>query len=258
MKAKKEDIKKQNPKEIKYSTSSGDEVTLSIDIVKKYLTTNAKVTNQECMMFLQLCKFRRLNPFVGEASLIKYGDYPASIIVQKGYFLRVADSRPEYNGFSAGIIVQKEGGEIYEKEGSMVLTGETLIGGWAKVNIKDREKPHYVDVPMSEYVQRKKDGSPNNQWKTMPTTMIRKVAIVHALRESFPKELIGVYDESEIGAIQNKILLENEDAQEAEELYSILEKKLVEKQQEDEIDISTGEIKIEEIDMLEPSEIPFE
>jgi uncharacterized protein CbrC (UPF0167 family) len=35
-------------------------------------------------------------------------------------------------------------------------------------------------------------------WKTMPATMIRKVAIVQALREAFPETLSGMYSEDEI------------------------------------------------------------
>ena len=33
----------------------------------------------------------------------------------------------------------------------------------------------------------------------MPATMIRKVALVQALREAFPSELSGMYDQSEMG-----------------------------------------------------------
>lgn len=36
-------------------------------------------------------------------------------------------------------------------------------------------------------------------WLKMPATMIRKVAIVQALREAFPSELGGMYDSSEMG-----------------------------------------------------------
>ena len=56
---------------VKYE-AGGQEVTLSKDIVRKYLVNGAgNVTDQEVTMFLGLCKHRRLNPFTREVYLIK-------------------------------------------------------------------------------------------------------------------------------------------------------------------------------------------
>ena len=52
---------------------------------------------------------------------------------------------------------------------------------------------------MEEYAGRKKDGSMNGQWSKKPATMIRKVALVQALREAFPKALGGMYTAEEQG-----------------------------------------------------------
>ena len=52
---------------------------------------------------------------------------------------------------------------------------------------------------MEEYAGRKKDGSLNGQWSKKPATMIRKVALVQALREAFPKALGGLYTAEEQG-----------------------------------------------------------
>lgn len=56
-----------------------------------------------------------------------------------------------------------------------------------------------MEVPFDEYAGRKKDGSLNRQWSAKPATMIRKVALVQALREAFPQTFGGMYDADEVG-----------------------------------------------------------
>ncbi|HAK9962793.1 TPA: phage recombination protein Bet, partial [Listeria monocytogenes] len=44
---------------------NGEEVKLSGNIIRDYLVSgNAEVTDQEIIMFLQLCKYQKLNPFL--------------------------------------------------------------------------------------------------------------------------------------------------------------------------------------------------
>ena len=61
----------------------------------------------------------------------------------------------------------------------------------------------FDEVTFEEYVGRRKDGQINAQWVGKPGTMIRKVAIVHALREAFPEDLCGLYDAAEMGVETN-------------------------------------------------------
>ena len=65
--------------------ANGKEIELSKDTVKQYLVSgNGKVSDQEVVMFMELCKYQELNPFLKEAYLIKYSDRaPASIVVGK-------------------------------------------------------------------------------------------------------------------------------------------------------------------------------
>lgn len=63
--------------------------------------------------------------------------------------------------------------------------------------IKGRETPEYQSVSFDEYVGRKKDGTINSQWSKKPATMIRKVAVVQALREAFPDKFQGLYAQEE-------------------------------------------------------------
>lgn len=179
--------------------ANGELVKLSYSTVKKYLVSGGgNVSDQEVMMFLSLCRYQHLNPFLKEAHLIKYGSNdPATIVVGKDVFTKRANATPTYGGKQAGVIVLDKSGEIKEREGALVLPGETLVGGWAKVFIKGHDTPEYASVSFEEYVGRKKSGEINGQWSKKPATMIRKVAVVQALREAFPDRFQGMYAQEE-------------------------------------------------------------
>lgn len=181
--------------------SGGEKVKLSPTMIKQYLVSGGgNVSDQEVMMFLSLCKFQHLNPFLREAHLIKFGNSPATMVVGKDVFTKRARRNPEYIGKQAGIIVQvNETGEIIEREGTFYIkSDETLVGGWCKIYIKGYDTPEYAAVSFDEYAGRKSNGELNSQWASKPATMIRKVAVVHALREAFPEEMAGMYAAEEI------------------------------------------------------------
>lgn len=184
--------------------ANGEMVQISPSMVKKYLVSGGgNVTDGEVMMFMSLCRFQHLNPFLKEAYLIKYGtNDPATIVTGKDVFTKRAEANPNYKGKKAGIIVQKEDGTVEEREGTMVLPSEKLVGGWARVFIKDKE-PEYQSVSFDEYAGRKKDGSLNSQWVKKPATMIRKVAVVQALREAFPDRFQGLYAQEEMATVND-------------------------------------------------------
>ena len=179
----------------------GQMVKISPNMIKKYLVNgNGAVTDQEVMMFLSLCKFQKLNPFLREAYLIKYGNQPATIVTGKDALAKRAMRNPNYAGYEAGVVVSfPENGQIENRVGTIVLEGEDLVGGWAKVYVKGWEQPLIVTVSFEEYCQ-KKDGKPISNWASKPATMIRKVALVQALREAFPEDLSGMYAAEEVGA----------------------------------------------------------
>ena len=184
---------------VKYETDHG-EVQLSPAVVKQYLVSGdpTKVTAQEVEMFLQLCRYQRLNPFLREAYLIKYGNQPATMVTGKDTFVKRAIKSELCTGFEAGIIVQTSDGKMEQRSGAFKLTSEKLLGGWAKVHRTDWKVPLEITVGLEEYEGRKSDGELNHSWKTKPATMIRKVALVQALRESMPEEFEGMYSPEEM------------------------------------------------------------
>jgi len=186
---------------VKKSPQSHTEQELTIETIKRYI--NPRVTDQEAYIFLQICKARRLNPFTGEVHLIKYSNTePATIVVGKDAFTKRAEEHETFDGFKAGIIVRTKDGKIEHREGSAVYPDETLVGGWARVQRKDRSIPFYNEVTLSEYTQYKKNGEVQRFWREKPATMVRKVALVQSLREAFPSDLGGLYDQSEMGVEQ--------------------------------------------------------
>lgn len=220
-------------------TANGEKIKLSPSMIRKYLVSGGgAVTDGEVMMFLSLCKYQHLNPFLKEAYLIKYGSSePATLVTAKDVFTKRADANPNYQGKKAGIMVLKKDGSIEEREGAMVLPDEKLVGGWAKVFVKDKEA-EYQAVSFDEYAGKKKDGTLNSQWSKKPATMIRKVAVVQALREAFPNTFQGLYIQEEMQKIsdvkldvQNVVaeeILQNENTVEFVEPDEIIDGEVVE------------------------------
>ena len=180
-------------KPVEIETAGGDHFSVSFEEVRHFIC--AKATDAECKIFLETCRAYRLNPFTREAYLIHYDnkndDTPCTIVLGKNCYLQMAERHPAYDGFEAGVIVLNDGGVEY-REGSAVYDGEELLGGWAKVYRKDRSRPNYEEVKLGEY------NTGKSLWASKPATMIRKVALVHALREAFPSTYGLTYDESEI------------------------------------------------------------
>lgn len=186
-----------------YQTDTGL-VTLNPTLIKRYLVNgdSSAVTEQEIMLFMALCKGQKLNPFMKEAYLIKYGSKsPATMVVSKDVPLKRAEQNPNYDGKKAGVIVEnKETGDIVYREGEFYLKHrENLVGGWCEVYRKDKAQTERSEVLIDEYIGRKANGEINSNWQTRPATMIRKVAVAHALREAFTKDLQGMYVADEMG-----------------------------------------------------------
>lgn len=204
---------------VKYEID-GTEIKLTPSIVQQYIVgTNAKITLPEFKMFTELCKVRKLNPFLKEAYLIKYSEkQPASIVVGKDAILKRAVLNDKYDGMESGIIVLDSKGIDMERQGTFKKENETLVGGWAKVYRKDWTHPIYASVAIDEVIQKKNDGTPNANWTKQPATMIEKVAKVRALREAFVEDLAGMYEAEEMNTDLPEVqepIIQQEDIQDA-------------------------------------------
>jgi phage recombination protein Bet len=170
---------------------NGEAVKLTGKTVKNFLVSgNGEVSDQEVVMFINLCKYQKLNPFLNEAYLVKFGQQAAQIIVSKEAFMKRAENHPKYEGFEAGIIVERDG-QLVEVEGAVKLSNDKLVGGWAKIYRSDRKHPITARISLDEF------SKGQATWKQMPLNMIRKSAIVNAQREAFPETLGALYTEDD-------------------------------------------------------------
>jgi phage recombination protein Bet len=158
---------------------------------------------------------KRIDPMNNEVSVIPFngrsGKTEFTIIVGKNYHLKVAQSKKTFNGFKAGVILyNQQTGELIYREGSLVIGDkELLVGGWAEVYDSGVDRPFRSEVSLAEYNTKK------SIWNTHTATMIRKVALVHSLREAYNSDL-SVYAPEEVRE-QDYIEIESEEIKEEKE-----------------------------------------
>jgi len=210
---------------VKYQTDDGQEIVLTPEVVKKYLVSGdaEAVTNEEIMMFMQTCKYQRLNPFTGEVYFVKYSGSPATPILSVNTFRKRAAASPVCAGWQPGVIVRK-GDQLIYREGSLVLDDEELVGGWCKVWRKDWTQPYTATVTLKEYMRYGKDGKPQRTWNK-PATMIAKVAEARALGTVIPG-LQGLYGAEEMNIDEDQLETQFESRSEVlEEAMPVVEHK---------------------------------
>ncbi len=180
---------------IAFTDDVGANITVTADDVRNLICPDAD--QKEVSLFLQLCKSQRLNPFVKDAYLVKYGSNPAQMITNYQVFNRRACRNDNYAGIENGVVVLRNG-EIVHKDGSAVYkaAGETLLGGWAKVYFKDNRKPAYAEVALDDY------STGKSNWAKMPGVMIEKCAKAAAWRLAFPDDFQGMYVSEEMQQAQ--------------------------------------------------------
>lgn len=168
-------------------------VTLSPEIVTNYLRRgNKALTDQEIALFINLCKYQGLNPFVNEAYAIKFGD-DFQMVIGYDTYKRRAEENPAYRGRKSGIVVLR-GEQVVLKEGTCLYPSEKLIGGWCRVYRESHGNivEDYKEVSLEEYDKKQAN------WNSKPATMIEKVAVSQALRSAFPKDFSGLYTAEEL------------------------------------------------------------
>ena len=203
---------------VEFESENGLSVRITPDDIKNYICPQA--TDKEVGMFLELCRAQRLNPFIKDAYLVKYGNAPASIITGKEVFVRRANNNPNYEGIEHGIVFMRkaQGGSVRveKREGAAVYkaAGETLLGGWARVFVKGK-RPVYCELSLDEY------STGKSNWAKMPAVMIDKCAQVGALRLAFPDDFQGLYAAEEMGNAGEKA--QAMEAQEVEPVKQVQE-----------------------------------
>ena len=218
----------------------GNEVTLTPQTVANYLVRgNSKATEQDIIMFISLCKFNKLNPFLNEAYLVKYGSQPAQMITSKEAYFKRAEENPNYKGIRSGIIVMRQN-QVQEVEGCFQAPDDLLLGGWAEVYRSDRDHPVVAKVNLSEYDKKQ------SVWNEKKSTMIAKIAKVQALREAFPSQLGAMYTAEEAAEYAEVSEVETESKKQAESALAKAKKAMA----------KALKSKEEDLQIPEPAETP--
>jgi phage recombination protein Bet len=138
--------------------------------------------------FAAVCEKKKLDPMLRQIHLVErkskdnFGKWVASYTIQAGIDgMRVIAQR------NCKIKSYKRWTE----------KRENLLYGICEIQTEDRGT-YYDELPYSEYVQTKSDGTPNHFWKQMPETMIKKCAEESVLRMMAPEDLSGVYGDDEM------------------------------------------------------------
>lgn len=199
-----------------YKTFDGQDVMLGAEDVRRLCGKNGQhLTDGEIDLFIKTAKYRRLNPYLNELYILKNAPFvndrgetkepaPAQIIISRQAVMMIAEEHPAYDGLQHGIVVLNSDGKVEDREGCILLQGETLIGGWAKVYRKDRKIPFLCRIDLKEFSKQRNDNTPYSKkekdgtWDKMTKTMIDKCAVVTTLRSAFPQQLGGLYTQDEV------------------------------------------------------------
>lgn len=163
-----------------------------IELVKDTIARGA--SDDELMLFLHLAQRSGLDPFSRQIYLIERranvnGEWKIARQPQTGIdgLRLIADRTDRY---APG------------REPSFAYDGGNLLTATAYVKKFVRGEWHEVAATAhyDEYVQRKRDGQPNQMWGEKPHIMLAKCAEALALRRAFPAEMSGLYTADEMRA----------------------------------------------------------
>jgi phage recombination protein Bet len=146
-------------------------------------TTFAKdASDDEFGMFLEVCKFAGLNPFLRQAHFVKRAGVGTVQVGIDGY-RSMAEDTGEYVG-------QDEPAYEYNED-------KTLRSATVRVYRRGWEHPVGATALWDEYAQ-VFNGKLGAMWEKMPHVMLSKCAEAQALRKAFPRRLSGIYTDEEM------------------------------------------------------------
>lgn len=161
-------------------------------------------SSRDAFRFIQMCKAKGLNPYEGDAYLIGYDTKIAgtnevvaqfSMITAHQALLKRAEVHPKFDGMESGIVVLDENGVPQDRAGDFHMPDDKVVGGWARIKLKDRSVPVYRRLRIERF---KRGDYWTGEWKNDAAGMICKCAEGDCLRSAFPNQLGGMYLNSEL------------------------------------------------------------
>lgn len=164
-----------------------------LEVIRRLLAPT--LTNDEFELFTSLGRKLEADPFAREIWAVKYdAKLPAQIFCGINFYRRKAEEQPNYDGHVVDSVYQNDVFEVRNgvpHHSYSIKDRGKLIGAYCVVYVKGRSIPYYVFVSIDEY------NKGFGLWKSMPATMIKKVAEAQALRGAFQGLFNGTYEESE-------------------------------------------------------------
>ena len=186
---------------VTYKARDGQDIQLTMDVIKNYLVMGNKnlITAQEMMFFMGIAKARGLNPFTRDCYLIKYSaNENAAIITSIDFYRSRARAQKDCNGWERGIITRdKTTGELRYSKG-LVLDTEEVVGGWFKAQPAGWTVPFELEINLREFQKKTKEGNVTKFWQN-PALMISKCVESQGLRILWPDEFRGTITSEEAG-----------------------------------------------------------
>ncbi len=195
---------KEDQQLVVYKSKSGQDVKLSLEMIKNFLVVGNKdlVTVQEFFFFMGICRARGLDPTAKDVYLIKYGSEPAAIVTAIDFYRSRSRAQKDCKGWQKGVIcLNEKTGELRNSKG-IVLPGEKLLGGWFKARPEGWDVDFELEVNLAGYIKTTKENKITRFWQPEnQPTMIMKVAESQGLRTLWPDEFGGTISAEEAGLV---------------------------------------------------------
>lgn len=174
-----------------------------IDLIKQ--TVAKGTTDEELKLFLYTARRTGLDPLAKQVYAIKRWnatDQRMGMAIQTGIdgYRLIAERTGRYAGQDGPFWCGEDG--IWK---DVWLSKDAPLASKIGIRKQGFHEPLYRVALMTEYRQTKKDGSPTDPWKRMPTLMLAKCAEAVALRAAFPQELSGIYTHEEMEQADSEV-----------------------------------------------------
>lgn len=185
-------------KPVVYKDINGEDVSLSLSLLNNVLAPGGNFSQYEADAYFGICQYLHLNPIKRDCHLVRYGGKPTIVVTRDCYNDRAKKCK-EYQGKESGVCFVDSKGTYGERVGTILMPGETLLGAYCKVYMKDHVVPEIVTVSFDEAKRVKDNGELQATWKSQPNWMCVKVAEARCLKAAIPEYFSGTYSAEELG-----------------------------------------------------------
>lgn len=155
-------------------------------------TIAAGTSPEEFAFFLEVCKYRGLNPFNREIyAIMRQGKMTIQVGIDG--LRKLAERSGKYRGQKGPFFCGADG--IWKEEW---LSKEPPVAAKVGILRADFNEPVWAIARYDAYAQTDRDGQPTAMWKKFHDVLLAKCAEALAIRKTFPAECGGLYANEEM------------------------------------------------------------